>query len=151
MTNIDDLKKLRDEKIISEAEFEMQKRRLASKVLKKEGGRTTKNGIVYIVLAFFFGAIGIHNFYAKYWKRACAQMTISILSFYMLYIPLIFTSIWAMLELLFVNKSADGVFFGGNRRIIWLLRGLSVIVLAWAFSSNVMIFQDEDLELFKEI
>ncbi len=151
MVNIDELQQLKDKKIISDAEFEMQKRRLAGKLLQKSDGKATKNGIVYIVLAFFFGAIGIHNFYAKYWKRACVQMFISLLSFYMLYIPLLFTSIWAMLELLFVNKSADGVFFGGNRRIIWLLRGLSVLVLVWAFSSNTMIFQDEDLDLLVEI
>ena len=145
------LQKLKDEGKISEAELEAQKRRLADKILHQEDRSSAKNGIVYILLAFFFGAIGVHNFYAKYWKRAFAQLLLSLIAPYMLYLPLLFTSFWAMLELLLVNKGPDGMLFKGNRKVIWGLRIAAILVLVLAYSSTDMIMNDADLEMFAEI
>ncbi len=151
MLDNDKLQELKDKGQISEAEFEQQKRRLANKILRKEDRISAKSGIVYIILAFFFGAIGVHNFYAKYWKRAFAQLILSLIAPYMLYVPLLFTSFWAMLELLLVNKGPDGVLFKGNRKVIWALRIAAILVLVLAFSSTDMIINDADMEMFAEI
>ena len=151
MLDNDKLQELKDKGQISEAEFEQQKRRLANKILRREDKIYAKSGIVYIILAFFFGAIGVHNFYAKYWKRAFAQLVLSLIAPYMLYVPLLFTSFWAMLELLLVNKGPDGVLFKGNRKVIWGLRIAAILVLVLAYSSTEMIINDADMEMFAEI
>ncbi len=151
MLDNDKLQELKDKGQISEAEFERQKRRLANKILRREDKISAKSGIIYIVLAFFFGAIGVHNFYAKYWKRAFAQLILSLIAPYMLYVPLLFTSFWAMLELLLVNKGPDGVLFKGNRKVIWGLRIAAILGLVLAYSSTEMIINDADLVMFAEI
>ena len=101
--------------------------------------------MLYIVLAFFLGAVGIRNFYAGYWKRGLIQFFCALISPYMMFLPLMFTAIWALMELLFVNKDAKGVFFKGNRRVILVLRLLSVLVLFWFASSPDMMVHDLDL------
>lgn len=151
MLDNDKLQELKDKGQISEAEFEQQKRRLANKILRREDRASAKSGIVYIILAFFFGAIGVHNFYAKYWKRGAAQLFLSLIAPYMLYIPLLFTSFWAMLELLLVNKGPDGVLFKGNRKVIWALRIAAILALVFAYSSADMMMSDADMEMFAEI
>ena len=49
-------------------------------------------------------------------------------------------------ELLFVNKDAKDVFFKGNRRVILVLRLLSVLVLFWFASSPDMMVHDINFE-----
>lgn len=60
---------------------------------------------VYVVLGFFLGAIGVHNFYAGYKRRAIAQLLITVLSFGYL---LIVSWIWAIVEIIMVNDDASG-------------------------------------------
>ena len=60
---------------------------------------------VYVVLGFFLGAIGIHNFYAGYKRRAIAQLLITVLSFGYL---LLVSWIWAVIEIIIVNDDASG-------------------------------------------
>lgn len=60
---------------------------------------------VYVVMGFFLGAIGIHNFYAGYKRRAIAQLLITVLSFGYL---LLVSWIWAIVEIIIVNDDASG-------------------------------------------
>ena len=60
---------------------------------------------IYVVLGFFLGAIGIHNFYAGYKRRAIAQLVITVLSFGYL---LLVSWIWAIVEIVIVNDDASG-------------------------------------------
>ena len=60
---------------------------------------------VYVVLGFFLGAIGVHNFYAGYKRRAVAQLLITVLSFGYL---LLVSWIWAIVEIIIVNDDASG-------------------------------------------
>lgn len=60
---------------------------------------------VYVVLGFFFGPIGVHNFYAGYKRRAIAQLLITVLSFGCL---LLVSWIWAIVEIIMVNDDASG-------------------------------------------
>ena len=60
---------------------------------------------VYVVLGFFLGALGIHNFYAGYKRRAIAQLLITVLSLGYL---LLVSWIWAIVEIIMVNDDASG-------------------------------------------
>lgn len=151
MLDIEKLQTMRDKNILSEEEFNRQKQKLAEKVLRKENPKTPRNGIIYIVLAFCLGAVGIHNFYARYWKRGLIQFLLTISAPFMAFVPLLFTSVWAMIELLFVNRGPDGILFTGSRKVIWLLRALSVLALAWLASSPDMIVHDVNFDIIEEI
>jgi len=100
---------------------------------------SAKNGIVYIVLAFFLCSIGIHNFYAGYLKRGFTQMLLTLSSPFFMFIPLMIVSLWGMGEILFENKSANGEKFGGNRAIILGLRVISVILIVYLFCTRELI------------
>ena len=149
MLDAEKLQELKDKNILSEEELVEEKHRLVARILHKETKPAAKNGIIYILLAFFLGAIGIHNLYAKYWKRGFFQFFLALISPYMLFIPLIFTGFWALLELLFVNRGPDGTLFSGNRRIIWLLRVFAVLSVVWFASSTDMVVQDVNLDIME--
>lgn len=151
MLDAEKLQTMKDNHILSEEELIEQKHKLAAKIMHSHDHQSSSNGIVYIVLAFFLGAVGIHNFYARYWKRGLIQFLLALISPFMAFVPLMFTSFWAMMELLFVNRGPDGNLFRGNRKIIWLLRGLSVLVLAWVASSPDMMVHDINFDIIEEI
>ena len=79
------------------------------------------------------------------------QFLLALISPYMLFVPLIFTSFWAMAELLFVNRGPDGFLFKGNRKVIWGLRVAAVLVLVLAYSSADLVVQDMDMQMLAEI
>lgn len=146
MLDAQKLQKMRDHGDLTEEEFVVQKKRLAARVMRRGEKKQTRNGIVYIVLAFFFGALGLHNFYAGYWGRGLSQLCLTLIAPWFLYVPLLFVAVWALLELLFVGKTAKGVPFSGNRSAIVILRGLSVLALAMAFSYSSLVVEEPDFE-----
>ena len=146
MLDVNKLKEVAHKIHMSEEEFVAEKKRLAAKILHLNEPRKPKNGIVYIILAFFLGTTGIHNFYAGYWGRGLSQLCLSLIAPWFLYIPLLFVAIWVLLEMLFVNKSAGGFLFKGNRKIIIILRIISIITLALAFSNTTMIIDEPDFQ-----
>ena len=102
MLDVEKLKEVAHKIHLSEEEFIAEKKRLAAKILHIDDKKSPRNGIVYIILAFFFGALGFHNFYAGYWGRGLAQLFLSLIAPWFLYIPLLFVSVWALIDLLFV-------------------------------------------------
>ena len=82
--NLEELKTLRARGVLSEEQFERHYNRMAQRVLndRKEEARS-KNGLVYLLLAYFTGTIGLHNFYAGYYKRGGVQLFLTLISFYM--------------------------------------------------------------------
>ena len=157
MVSLETLNKLLAEGKISSAEYEEQKRILFRRTLRESGERENpKSGIVYILLAFFLGTLGIHNFYAGFWKRGMLQLFLTLTASLFLYLPLIVTSLWALGELLFKRKSADGHVMSGSRKLIWGLRLLALIVfVSAAISANYVDLSlpvaDEDLSAISEI
>ncbi len=111
----------------------------------------THNGVIYIVLAFFLGCLGIHNFYAGYWRRGITQLVLTITSPWMMYIPLLFVALWATLEIVFVNRSADDNVFSGNQMVIWFLRLATLVCLGWMFMSADTVISGLDLEMLAGI
>ena len=151
MLDAEKLQEMKDKNIISEEDLVQHKYRLAAKALSKEDAKSSVNGVVYIVLAFFIGTLGIHNFYARYWKRGLVQLFLTMIAQFALYIPLLFTALWAEMELLFVNRDAKGLVFKRKRKLIWLLRLGSVFVLVWSLMSVRTANIDAILQMMNEM
>lgn len=151
MLDAEKLKQLKDDGHITEEEYIDEKKRLAAQILKREDPAHAKNGIIYILLGWFLGTLGLHNFYAGYWGRALVQLTLTIVAPWFLYIPLLLVATWVFGEILFVNKGAHHIPFAGNRKIILLLRALAVIVLAAALAYNRLITDEIDITTLETI
>jgi len=67
-----------------------------------------KSRTVFIVLGLFFGALGVHNFYAGYSGRGAAQLLVTILGACVAVGPFI-TIVWAIVEIFAVSNDANGV------------------------------------------
>ena len=70
-----------------------------------------KSAAVYVLLAFFFGFLGIHNFYAGYIWRGLIQLLMTLFAAVFLFIPLLIVGIWVFLEICFVGTDAQGIPF----------------------------------------
>lgn len=66
-----------------------------------------KKRVVYILLAIFFGNLGVHNFYAGYIGRGIAQLLISLITGWLIY-PLVAVWLWAIIEACTVTQDAKG-------------------------------------------
>ena len=154
------LDKLLAEGKITSAEYDEQKRILFERSMRESGEhKNPKSGVFYILLAFFLGTLGIHNFYAGFWKRGLTQLFLTLFSPLFLFLPLIITSLWALFELLFKNKSADGHIMSGNRNLIRALRLLALVIFVSALLSANFVevsmpeinVNEEDLSAVKEL
>jgi len=64
--------------------------------------------VAYVLLGLFLGGQGIHNFYAGYHGRAVDQLVITLLLGW-LFIGLLITGVWALIEIITVDTDAVGV------------------------------------------
>lgn len=130
--NLEELKALKARGVLSEEQFEQYKNLAARRILRdrKEEVRS-KNAFIYMILAYFGGTLGLHNFYIGHYKRGFIQLFLSLISFYMLYIPLLFVAFWVLAEFLFVNHSANGMPLKGNKAAIWLWRLVGLVFLVF--------------------
>ena len=67
-----------------------------------------KSRAVYVIVGFLLGEFGVHNFYAGYNGRGIAQLLITTLSFGLLFWV---SWIWAVIEMLIIERDARGVPF----------------------------------------
>ena len=112
MNNIDNLAKLAELKekgVISESEFNQQKENIL-KNLETQSSGTPQSRLAYILLALFFGGLGIHNFYAGYTGKGITQLLLCVLLFWLV-IPLIIVGLWVLIEIITVTKDAKGIPF----------------------------------------
>lgn len=72
--------------------------------------------VVYILLAFFLGGLGIHNFVAGYTVRGVVQLVISVVSALLVFctfglssIGLLAVFVWTIVEIVIVDKDVHGV------------------------------------------
>jgi TM2 domain-containing membrane protein YozV len=61
----------------------------------------------FIMLGVSLGLFGIHNFYAGYYGKGALQLLITI-TWGMIYIGIVITGIWVLIDLLTVRHDADG-------------------------------------------
>ena len=78
-------------------------------------GCNTASGIpkkrsTYILLAVFFGGLGIHNFYAGYTGRGIAQLLILIFTGWLI-LPAVAVFIWVLVEICSVTADAENIPF----------------------------------------
>lgn len=151
MLDAEKLKQLKDDGHITEEEYVDEKKRLAALILKRDDPAHAKNGIIYIVLAWFLGTLGLHNFYAGYWGRALVQLSLTLVSPWFLYIPLLIVAVWVFGELLFVNNGPHHIPFNGNRKIIMLLRVLAVVIFILALAYGNLITDDPGSNLTETV
>jgi TM2 domain-containing membrane protein YozV len=72
-----------------------------------------KNRVVYVLLGLFLGFLGVHSFYAGYYRRGAAQAALSVFSWWLFsqgYGSLL-SWVWAVIEVCIITKDADGVQF----------------------------------------
>lgn len=65
-----------------------------------------KSRITYILLGFFLGSLGVHNFYAGYSGRAITQLLLTVLT---CGAASVISAIWAIIEICVIDKSANGL------------------------------------------
>jgi TM2 domain-containing membrane protein YozV len=82
----------------------------AGGALRQQTGKQGLSRVVYILLAWFFGLLGVHNFVAGRTGAAVAQLLITIFLFWAI-VPLFIVGIWVICEMITVTKSGDGTPF----------------------------------------
>ena len=65
-----------------------------------------KSRTSYILLAFFLGGLGIHNFYSGHKKHGIIKLVM-----FFLCVGFFVNPIWSIIEMITVTKDADGVNF----------------------------------------
>lgn len=98
-----------------------------------------KSRTVYVILAFFFGGLGIHNFYAGRTGCGIAQLLISLLSCGFLS-GIVW--IWVLIEMFVVTRDGKGVPMRGGALllavilvIVWLILAILALGLLPALNS----------------
>ncbi len=72
------------------------------------GFHPPKSRITFILLGIFLGALGVHNFYAGYVRKAAAQLCLSLFTcFYASFV----SWIWAIVEVCTVTEDSEGIQF----------------------------------------
>lgn len=72
------------------------------------GLHAPKSRITFILLGIFLGALGVHNFYAGYIRKAAAQLCLTVFTcFYASFV----SWIWAIVEVCTVTEDGEGVQF----------------------------------------
>ncbi len=66
-----------------------------------------KSRMAYILLAFFLGSLGIHNFYSGHKKHGFIKLGLIVACG----LGLIANPIWCIIEMITVTKDANGVDF----------------------------------------
>ena len=140
MDNYEKLEKialLKDKKILNNEEFENHKNAIlmATLVETNSCSEHRKNGVIFVLLAWFFGLLGFHNFYAGYNGKGVGQLVLTLFSWSLFFVPLVASAVWAFVEMLVINKDARGCEFGGDKRTITILRIISVVFVATMFIS----------------
>jgi len=80
---------------------------LSNGTRNNNSARNPKSRTCYILLAFFLGYFGVHNFYAGYAGRGIVQLLICIFTWW-LFFPLIFLLVWILIEMISVREDSDG-------------------------------------------
>ena len=69
--------------------------------------RTERSRVDFILLGVLLGLFGIHNFYAGYYEKGLLQLIIT-LELGPIYIGLVITGSWVLIDLLTVRHDGDG-------------------------------------------
>lgn len=128
MNNLEELDKLntfKEKGIISEEEFQQQK-----KILLNQPQMGNKSQLCYVLLAFFFGVLGVHNFYAGRWKRGLAQLLITLLT---LFVGCLITGVWVIINIFAIHTDGKGNEFQPCPVAKYICGILGIVEYIWVF------------------
>ncbi len=77
-------------------------------VIQQSASATNKSRAIYILLAFFLGTLGIHNFYAGRTLWGVVQLLIGLTSPFLLFISLIPLYVWILVEMIVITEDSEG-------------------------------------------
>ena len=108
--------------------MEKEKRYFASK-------NTPKSQLIYVVLALFFGAFGIHNFYANRWGRGLIQLLLTVGTGF---VGAVISSLWSVVNIFTIDTDGDGNSFNLNLPAKYICGVLGIIkyfgeIIFWGF------------------
>lgn len=99
--DLETLSSLMEKGVITKEEFEKKKK----EILKDPEEFGPKSQLAYALLAFFFGALGVHNFYIGRWKKALAQLLITLFT---LFLGSFITYLWAVINIFTISTDGKG-------------------------------------------
>ena len=71
-----------------------------------ENAKSTKSRGTFIILGLVFGCLGFHNFYAGYYGKGAAQLIITLVLGWV-WIGIIITGLWALIEIITITEDAE--------------------------------------------
>ena len=80
----------------------------ADSPLQQVAAYPQKNRWLYIVLAFFFGLLGIHNFYSGHGGAGAFKLILNLLLFWTIIVPLLIALI-VLVEIFITDRDARGI------------------------------------------
>ncbi len=104
---LEKLNNLKERGLLTKAEFDVQKKAMIGDTTSQN---PPKQQLIYVLLAFFVGNIGIHNFYARRKKSAIAQLLMTFPGCFLL-VPMIIAWYWVVIEIFVVKKDGSGRLF----------------------------------------
>lgn len=105
------------------------------------------NRLVYVLLAFGLGNLGIHNFYAGYRRRGWVQLGISLVGLPLVLPPLL-VSAWAAAEMVKVRCDAAGVPFverGWTKAAVLVVFSLAVMLALGLTAATLWVWYSFDV------
>lgn len=109
LTDLEKLAGLKKKGVITDAEFEEQKKAILSAQIQAKQIRLQKSGALYLVLAFLLGIFGVHNFYVGRWVRGLIQLILTLFSPISLFVSLFGVCIWVVVEMIVTKTDARGM------------------------------------------
>ena len=94
-----------------------------------------KSQLIYVVLALFFGALGIHNFYANRWGRGLTQLLLTVGTGM---IGAVISSLWSVVNIFTIETDGDERPFDLNIPAKYICGVLGIIkyfgeIVFWTF------------------
>ena len=94
-----------------------------------------KSQLLYVVLALFFGAFGVHNFYANRWGRGLIQLLLTVGTGL---VGAVISSLWSIVNIFSIETDGDGRPFDLNIPAKYICGILGIIkyfgeIIFWSF------------------
>lgn len=142
LTELNKLYELKEKGILTEEEYNEQKKRILANPNDFEQNPSPvtaspeKSRNIYILIAFFLGCFGIHNFYIGRITRGILQLILCLLFF--LVVPLVILWIWIVIDMLTVKTEASGKLMTDINGWGILMIILQIIYAVWFPSIFIM-------------
>ncbi len=136
---LEKLDALRQKGVLTREEFDVQKKALLAAQIGAVGSSGQKQQLIYVLLAFFLGALGIHNFYAGYKGRGVTQLLLTVFSPLTLFLSLICVEIWVIINIFRIKKDAAGEDFLPSRGVQLALGWIKIVFDILAFGGILLI------------